>query len=97
MGSGVRVPPLTKKSNTQCQNRPPKASDWLLQPDFRFPHVRRGLSSFQFRTEPPPVPVIEELEATIRVLIVLMDAVREGSAEHRMIVRQLIGVRDSKR
>ena len=39
--------------------------------------------------EPPPVPVIEELEATIRVLIVLMEAVREGSAEHRMIVRQL--------
>ena len=36
-----------------------------------------------------------ELENTIRRLIALMDAAREGSAEYRMIVRQLIGVRDS--
>jgi hypothetical protein len=38
--------------------------------------------------------VIEELEATTRDLIVLMDTVREGCAEHRIIVRQLIGVGD---
>ena len=44
--------------------------------------------------EPPPVPVIEELEATIRDLIVLMDTVRRGSAEYRMMIRLLIGVRD---
>jgi hypothetical protein len=36
-----------------------------------------------------------ELENTIRRLIALLDAAREGSAEYRMIVRQLIGVRDS--
>ena len=44
--------------------------------------------------EPPPVPVIEELEAAITDLIVLMDTVRGGSAEYRMMIRQLIGVRD---
>jgi hypothetical protein len=41
-----------------------------------------------------PVTVIEELEATIRDLILLMDTVRRGSVEYRMIIRQLIGVRD---
>ena len=47
------------------------------------------------KPEPPPVPVIEELEATIRDLFVLMDTVREGSTEHRIMVRRLVGVRDS--
>jgi hypothetical protein len=36
-----------------------------------------------------------ELENTIRRLIALLDAAREGSAEHRMILRQLACVRDS--
>jgi hypothetical protein len=44
--------------------------------------------------EPPPVPVDEELEATIKQLIARKDAAREGSAEYRMIVRQLIGIRE---
>ena len=43
--------------------------------------------------EPPPDRVIEELEAAIRDLILLMDTVRGGSAEYRMIIRQLTGVR----
>ena len=37
-----------------------------------------------------------ELENTIRRLIALMDAAREGSAEYRMIVRQLKGLRNSE-
>jgi hypothetical protein len=36
-----------------------------------------------------------ELENTIWRLIALLDAAREGSAEHRMILRQLAGVRNS--
>jgi hypothetical protein len=35
-----------------------------------------------------------ELENTIWRLIALLDAAREGSAEHRMILRQLAGVRE---
>ena len=30
----------------------------------------------------------------IRTLVRRLDAAREGSAEHRMVVRQLIGIRD---
>jgi hypothetical protein len=44
--------------------------------------------------EPPPVERDEELEATIRTLIYRLKQAREGSAEHRMIERQLIGPRD---
>ena len=36
----------------------------------------------------------EELEATIRTLVYRLDDAREGSAEHRMIIRQLQGIRD---
>jgi hypothetical protein len=36
-----------------------------------------------------------ELENTIRRLIALHDAAREGSAEYRMVIRQLTGLRDS--
>jgi hypothetical protein len=35
-----------------------------------------------------------ELEATIRALIYRLDAARKGSAEHRMVLRQLDGLRD---
>ena len=35
----------------------------------------------------------EELEATIRRLVDRLNAAREGSAEYRMIVRQLVGIR----
>jgi hypothetical protein len=35
-----------------------------------------------------------ELEATIKRLVDRLDEVREGSAEHRMIIRQLVGLRD---
>ena len=41
---------------------------------------------------PPPGGELE-LENTIRQLIDRMEAAREGSAEHRMIVHQLVGLR----
>jgi hypothetical protein len=44
--------------------------------------------------EPPPVETDDELEATIKQLVDRLDAVREGSAEYRMIIRQLTGLRD---
>jgi hypothetical protein len=43
--------------------------------------------------EPLPVPVDGELEATIRQLIARKDGAREGSAVHRMVIRQLDGLR----
>ena len=45
-------------------------------------------------TEYVPTPEDDELEA-IGSLFHRMNAAREGSAEHRMIVRQLIGLRKS--
>ncbi len=45
--------------------------------------------------EPPPVETDEALEATIKRLVDRLDEVHEGSAEHRMIIRQLIGLRTS--
>ena len=45
-------------------------------------------------TEYEPSPVDDELEATIRQLFYRMDDTREGHAEHKMIVRQLIGLRE---
>jgi uncharacterized coiled-coil DUF342 family protein len=38
----------------------------------------------------------QELENTIRQLIERRDAAREGSAEYRMVIRQLKGLRNSK-
>jgi hypothetical protein len=35
-----------------------------------------------------------ELETTIERLVERLNATREGSAEHRMVVRQLDGIRD---
>ena len=45
-------------------------------------------------TEYEPSPEDDELEATIRRLFYRLEDAREGSAEHRMIVRQLIGLRE---
>jgi hypothetical protein len=44
--------------------------------------------------EPPPVERDEELEAIIARLVNRLDAAREGSAEYRLIERQLVGLRD---
>jgi hypothetical protein len=46
-------------------------------------------------TEYVPSPGDDELEAIIQRLVYRLDDAREGSAEHKMIIRQLVGVRDS--
>ena len=46
--------------------------------------------------EQPPDAEEEALEATIRQLIERKDAAVEGSAEYRMVIRQLKGLRDSR-
>jgi hypothetical protein len=45
-------------------------------------------------TEYVPSPEHDELEDTIRQLFHRMGNAREGSAEHKMIVRQLIDLRE---
>ena len=47
--------------------------------------------------EPPPVERDEELEAIIRRLAYRRDDTREGSAEYRMIIRQMRGLRSSSK
>ena len=44
-------------------------------------------------TEYVPTPEDDELEDTIRQLFYRLDDAREGSAEYKMIVRQLNGLR----
>src|SRR5260370_24110902 len=46
--------------------------------------------------EQPPDAEEEALEATIRRLAERRDAAREGSAEYRMVIRQLKGLRNSQ-
>ena len=45
-------------------------------------------------TEYEPSPEDDELEATITRLFHRLENAREGSAEHKMITRQLIGLRE---
>jgi hypothetical protein len=97
-GDGEKsVGPLSLADLTKTLSRVANAKDVLVWRD-GFEQWQKAdtvpeLVAFLFK---PRQPVYElELENTIRRLIALLDAAREGSAEHRMILRQLAGVRDS--
>jgi hypothetical protein len=59
-----------------------------------FRHLNKPQSKGVPMTEYVPTPEDDELEDTIRQLFYRLKDAREGSAEYKMIVRQLRGLRE---